>query len=88
MRRRGFLVLLATASCKPKPFACTDVAGLSADDAQARVTLGYSDSAANPNKTCIKCQQFIATAEGCGSCKVLKGPIHPSGTCKVYALKS
>lgn len=87
MHRRGFLVLLATVSCKQKTLACTDVSELSPEDAQMRVTTGYTDIASDPTKTCIKCQQFIPAEEGCGTCKVLRGPIHPHGSCKAYTLK-
>ncbi len=87
MKRRDFLVLLATVSCK-KPFACTDVSTISPEEAQNRITLAYSDVAPDPRKTCSNCQQFIPADQGCGACKVLKGPIHPNGSCKVHVLKT
>jgi hypothetical protein len=96
------LVLLATVSCTKKQFACMDVTGLSADEAQARMTLAYTDSSTDPKKTCATCQQFVEgvpargassppwleAKEGCGTCKLLKGPIHPNGNCKSFALKA
>ena len=88
MRRRGFLFLLATVSCKSKAFTCTDVSKLSADEAQQRIALGYTDVTTDQKKTCANCQQYVAADEGCGTCKLLKGPIHPNGSCKVYALKA
>lgn len=87
MKRREFLVLLATVSCK-KPFACTDVSKLPPDEVQNRITLGYTDVAPDARKTCSNCQQFVPANEGCGACKILKGPIHPNGWCKSHALRS
>jgi hypothetical protein len=90
MNRRGFLVLLATAStvsCK-KPFLCTDTSKLSPEEAQNRITLGYADTATDPKKTCANCQQYVPSDDGCGGCKILKGPIHPNGSCKVHALRT
>jgi hypothetical protein len=72
------------------PAACLDVTGLTPDDAQARTALGYAEPAADQSKGCASCQQFVAPAAdgACGSCKLLKGPIHPNGTCKVFTRKS
>lgn len=95
-RRRLFLLggsaltLLGAAGCNKEPSSCNDVSGLSADDAKVRTTLEYVDRAPDPSKTCEKCQQWIAPAESgsCGGCKVLKGPVHPKGHCKVFVAKA
>ena len=46
-------------------------------------------SAPTPEKACTRCNQWVGPAErsSCGSCKLLKGPIHPNGTCKAFAAK-
>lgn len=84
-------LFLTTAACKRKlPDACTDTAGLTPDERQARNTLGYSDAPPSPDKTCDGCQQYVVapTDGACGACKILKGPIHPHGYCKAFAPKS
>jgi hypothetical protein len=83
---------LLLASCKradASPDACADTAALAPDDAKARATLGYVDATTQVDKSCSACTQFIAPpADGqCGSCKLVKGPIHPRGYCKAFAAK-
>jgi hypothetical protein len=92
--RRAPLALAAiacsTCGCsRPPPFSCTDVSGLSPDDAAARTALGYVEPATNLTRACSSCQQYLGPPDGrgCGSCKVLKGPVHPAGTCKAFAAK-
>ena len=86
------LVIVGTAACgrSKAPDACLDVQGLTSDEAQARTLLGYAEPAADESKGCASCQQYVrAKADGgCGSCKLVKGPIHPNGTCKAFARKS
>jgi len=69
--------------------SCADTTGLSPGDVQIRATLAYTDISTEPGKTCAKCQQFVAppTEGSCGTCKVLKGPINPSGNCKSFVAK-
>ncbi len=84
------LTLLASAACaKKEPDSCTDVSGLSPADAGVRTTLEYQDHSPFPDKTCAGCIQYVpaATPDQCGGCKVMKGPIHPKGHCKVWAKK-
>jgi hypothetical protein len=69
-------------------FVCTDVATLSKDDQQSRTQSQYVDRTTEAGKNCESCQQYIAGGDGCGTCKLLKGPVHPWGYCKVYAQKS
>lgn len=78
--------------CKGKqaPAAvCTDTTGMAPDDVAPRNSLAYQDRSADPARACDKCVQFIEPAKDgtCGGCKVLKGPISPAGTCKVFAAK-
>jgi hypothetical protein len=86
----GVLAALGAACGKeqPKALACTDTMSLSAADAQVRVSLGYVDHSVEAGKSCSKCQQFIPAApDTCGTCKVVKGPINPSGYCKSFVAK-
>jgi hypothetical protein len=86
------LVVLAAGSallaCK-KELACTDTAGLSADEATTRKTLEYVDKAPVASKECANCQLFKPAApDSCGACTVIKGPINPKGYCKSWVQKS
>jgi hypothetical protein len=78
------------AACSKKtPASCTDAPGLTADEAQIRATVAYVEPSPQAEKRCETCRQYVPpSAEGsCGGCKVVKGPIHPNGTCKVYGAK-
>ena len=71
------------AACSRKP-SCTDVTGLSPDDVTQRLnTAAYTEPATDPAKKCSTCAQFQA-GSGCGTCKVVKGPISPEGGCKLW----
>ncbi|MFI5300283.1 MAG: high-potential iron-sulfur protein [Polyangiales bacterium] len=75
---------------KPAALSCTDTAGLGPDDVKARTeALGYVDKAPDATKKCGGCVQYVAppAAGGCGTCKLVKGPINPDGWCKVFAPK-
>jgi hypothetical protein len=74
---------------KPKALMCTDTTGLTPADLQIRETvLAYVDVSAIPGKNCANCQQFIpGPPNACGTCKILKGPINPTGNCKSYLAK-
>jgi len=74
-------------ACKKEPFGCMNTTGLSPDEVQARTNVLYADLSTDKSKTCEKCHQFVA-GKGCGTCKLLKGPIHPEGTCKAFTVKS
>lgn len=78
----------ALAACSRKP-SCADVSGLSPDEQTARRDMAaYSDTSSDPSKKCVQCIQFVAGApDACGSCKVVKGPINPEGTCKLFVAK-
>ncbi len=92
---RRHLILVApaaalafAAACKKGPPAsCGDKSGLNADDLTARNALAYTDLSTDPAQRCVKCRQYVpgASADSCGTCKVLKGPIHPDGTCRAFA---
>ena len=69
---------------------CTDTTGLSEADKTMRTSNAYVDVAADAAKACDKCARFQAAAAGaaCGGCSVIKGPIAPKGTCKLFAPKA
>jgi len=80
------------AACSKKEraqFSCTETAGLAPDEASARATLAYAEPTPDKMRTCDSCQQYVAASSdgACGTCKVLKGPVHPNGTCKVFTAK-
>ena len=98
LSRRHLFVLSASAlvawsvtGCKKgPPSSCNDVSGLSAADAEARKALEYVDRSPVAAQTCDKCQQWVEppSADQCGGCKVMKGPVHPQGHCKVFVAKA
>jgi hypothetical protein len=88
----GVLAVVGAGACskaaKP-PLSCADTSTLSAADAQVRLSLAYADVAPDPTKMCIGCQQFLAgPPDACGTCKVLRGPVGPGGSCKAFAPKA
>lgn len=87
----GAAAAFGAAACSKKEpaLACTDTTGLAPADLTIRTTLAYVDVSVEPGKTCSNCQQFNAppTPGTCGTCKVLKGPINPSGYCKSFVAK-
>jgi hypothetical protein len=88
----GVLAILGTSACKgePRALSCVDTTGLLPTDVQIRTTLAYVDASMEAGKACNKCQQFVAptSADACGSCKVLKGPVNPIGYCKSFVAKT
>lgn len=79
---------LTQLGCSRKP-SCLDVTGLSPEDVRARQDVAaYTEAAPDPTKKCSACAQWIAAApDACGGCKVVKGPINPEGSCKLFAPK-
>lgn len=76
-------------SKEPKEFKCDDTTGLPPADLETRKALAYVDRTGDPNKMCQNCTQWVAgpSATACGTCKVLKGGVHPLGNCKSWAAK-
>jgi hypothetical protein len=87
----GVLAVIGTGACKsePKALSCADTTGLLPTDVQIRTTLAYVEASVEPGKACNQCQQFVAPAAAgsCGTCKVLKGPVNPTGYCKSFVAK-
>jgi len=78
----------ALAGCSRGP-SCNDTSSLSPDDQKIRTEVAaYVEQSTDPAKHCSACQQFVAgPKDGCGSCKVVKGPINPGGSCKLFVAK-
>ncbi len=81
---------LAVLGCEKKEtLSCTDTAGLTAEEIAVRTNTKYVDVSMFPDKKCDGCTHYVAgAANACGSCKVVKGPIHPSGYCTLFAAKA
>ena len=80
-------VLTGSVACrKEKALVCDGLPGLEPADVQLRTTLEYKDKSPQPERECLNCSLYLpAPAAGtCGTCKVVKGPIHPHGTCKIF----
>ena len=87
----GAVAMFGSAACGKQPAAlvCTGTFGLSPNDLSVRAALAYVDNSVEPGKTCTRCQQFVPNTIGntCGTCKVVKGPINPNGSCKSFLAK-
>jgi hypothetical protein len=87
----GVLAVLGTGACKneAKALSCVDTTGLLPSDVLVRTTLAYVDASMEAGKASTLCQQFVAppAAGSCGTCKVRKGPVNPTGYCKSFVAK-
>jgi hypothetical protein len=91
--RGGVVGLVVLAGCSKKgsdAFTCADTSGMEPEALEARTVIGYVDKAPDATKTCGACQQFVPSPSdgSCGSCRVVKGPIHPNGYCKAFTPKA
>ena len=86
----GTTGLVLTACGGKKALVCTDTTGLAAADVQLRQLQEYVDASTQADKNCANCNFYnVAPApDSCGSCKVLKGPVSPAGTCKLWVKKT
>jgi len=65
---------------------CSDTADLSVPQMAVRDSQRYVEAAPDPAQKCSTCDFFTAGPVGqCGSCTVVQGPIHPDGTCNLWA---
>jgi hypothetical protein len=83
----GIVGVGASVGCKKSdPVSCAAVGQLSPEEQASRDTLQYVDIAPTRDRTCQQCRQWLPQEEGgCGACKVMKGPVHPKGTCRLFA---
>jgi hypothetical protein len=95
--RRSLLVgsvslfgVLAGTACQKGPSFCNDVSSLKPDEVSAREALGYEELSTHPGQSCAKCQQYEPppNIKDCGHCRVLKGTVHPNGSCRAFVAKT
>jgi hypothetical protein len=84
--------MTALNSCRRRSLdalACTDASSLGGEDSLARSATAYVDRTVDRSRSCATCQQYIEPTDSCacGACKLLKGPVHPMGTCKLYSTR-
>jgi len=73
-------------ACKKPALTCVDETGLSKDEQFARHVVTYVDVSTEAGKDCSNCSQYVKPGgDACAGCKLIKGPVHPRGYCKVYA---
>jgi hypothetical protein len=82
----GGAVLASACKGAVKEIHCDDTMGLPPLDIATRKALEYVDRSPDPQKVCTGCVQYIGApdAASCGGCKMFKGPVNPSGYCKVW----
>src|SRR4051812_25149271 len=69
-----------------EPDSCNDLSGLGEPEKMSRSALQYVDRSLQADKHCRDCNLFRPPPEvsQCGSCQVVKGPIHPNGYCTAW----
>lgn len=61
---------------------------LGPEDVKLREALHYTDHSADPQKLCNGCQQYLPNTDAdCGTCKLMKGFVHPAGYCAAFSAK-
>lgn len=75
---------------KSEPDSCADVSALSEAEKTTRTALQYVDTSPQPDKKCSLCNLFVPPPDPsmCGTCQVVKGPIHPGGYCTSWVKKA
>jgi len=68
---------------------CNDLSQLSPEAAATRTTFKYQEFAKDPTKLCVHCNFWIMDPKGglCGTCTLVKGPIHPKASCMSWVEK-
>ncbi len=69
---------------------CDDVSGLDDGGKATRTANAYVEKSTKGGQSCDNCQLYVAapSADKCGTCTVVKGPINPRGWCKLWVKKS
>ena len=82
--------VLSACGKKTEPDSCTDVSQLNDADKAARSALQYTDKSPEAARVCNVCTYYQPAQDPaqCGSCKLVKGPVHPKGFCSGFAAKS
>ena len=68
---------------------CTDVGGLWPGERKTRDDNHYVDRSTQPLQYGFNCTNFVPPAQdgACGTCRTVKGPIHPLGWCQSWTAK-
>ncbi|MDB4971878.1 MAG: hypothetical protein JWN48_219 [Myxococcaceae bacterium] len=82
--------VLSACGKKTEPDSCQDVSALNDADKAARSALQYTDRGPEAQRVCSVCTYYVAPKDPaeCGSCKLIKGPVHPKGYCSGFAAKT
>lgn len=85
----GLAALAGVVNCQKREFSCLEPDQLPEPDFKARQAVGYVERAADAARRCDACQHWQpAEDDSCGGCAVLRGPIHPLGTCRVFTQRA
>ena len=85
----GLVTVASLVGCKEREFTCLPDAKLPEAEFKARNAVEYVERAADATRRCDACQHWQPGADdGCGGCAVLRGPIHPLGTCRIFAQRA
>lgn len=92
INRRRFLTVAAVgmplaifAAGAARAAVCYDPAALPLSQKSRRRSLSYVEVSSDPAKRCAGCAFFTATAEGCGNCQLLNGPVNAGAVCASFA---
>ena len=65
---------------------CADMDTLTSAEKSVRRSLNYTESSADPERSCSGCDFFTAGAGGCGSCTIFSGgAVNPAGRCDSWS---
>lgn len=67
--------------------SCYNPAALPSSQKSMRESLEFREVTADPKKHCSLCAFYTATAEGCGTCQLLSGPVTANSYCSSWAAK-
>ena len=81
----------AQAARYDRSLACTDASKLWPAERKTREDNRYHDRSdrARAGEYCFRCDNFepAPDARSCGTCRTVKGPIHPLGRCTAWVLR-
>ncbi len=79
----------AIESAKAVADPCNDLSTLTKDQMVTRTTFKYENKASDATKLCETCNFWLPATKGelCGTCTLVKGPIHPLGSCMSWVEK-
>ena len=68
---------------------CNNLSQLTPDERVTRTTFKYQPLAKDPTKLCVTCNFWIPDPKGglCGTCTLVKGPVHPKASCVSWVEK-